>query len=125
MGFLSGFFAENRDMDQQEFIIGVQEEVKEFALASLQAQASSYNRLQVKKKEARIRNESWSYALLPVWTITYKDKARGTIYYFALNGQTGKVCGRLPVDNKKLAMLFLSIFLPLCLMFLIGGYFLG
>lgn len=125
MGYLSGFFAENRDMEQQEFITGIQAEVREFALGSLQAQAGSYNRLQIKKKEAMIRDERWSYALLPVWTITYNDKAGGNIYYFALNGQTGKICGNVPVDNKKLAVLFLSIFLPLCIILLIGGYFLG
>lgn len=125
MGYLSGFFAENRDMDSQEFVSGIQAEVKNFALGNLQAQAGAYNRLQIKKKEAVITDERWSYALLPVWTITYNDKARGNIYYFALNGQTGKICGRLPVDNKKLFILFLSIFLPLCILLLTGGYFLG
>ena len=60
-----------------------------------------------------------------MWTLTYNDKARGKIYYFALNGQTGKVWGELPVDNKKLAVLFLGVVLPLLILFLTGGYFLG
>ena len=54
--------------------------------------------------------------------VRFRDN--GKIYYFALNGQTGKICGQLPVDPKKLALLFLSIFLPLCILFLIGGYLL-
>ena len=98
--------------------------IETFALQSLQSQAGSYNSLQIRRKDAQFREEEWSYALLPVWTLTYNDKARGKIYYFALNGQTGKVCGQLPVDNRKLARLFLSIFLPLCILFLIGGYLL-
>lgn len=124
MGYLSGFQAENRDMEKDQFAIDVQTEVKNFALQSLQSQAGSYNSMQIRQKDARIMDERWSYALLPVWTLTYNDKDRGKIYYFALNGQTGKVCGRLPVDNRKLAALFLSVFLPLFVLFLIGGYLL-
>lgn len=124
MGYLSGFMAENRDMEKDQFVTDVKTEVKTFALQSLQSQAGSYNSLQIRRKDAQFREEEWSYALLPVWTLTYNDKARGKIYYFALNGQTGKVCGQLPVDNRKLARLFLSIFLPLCILFLIGGYLL-
>lgn len=124
MGYLSGFLAENRDMEKEQFAVDVKTEVREFALQSIQAQAGSYNSMDIKRREAEITDEQWSYALLPVWTLTYNDKTRGKIYYFALNGQTGKVCGQLPVDNKKLALLFLSIFMPLFILFLIGGYML-
>ena len=124
MGFLSGFLAENRDMEKEQFVVDVQTEVREFALQSLQSQAGNYDSMNIRQREAKLMGEVWSYALLPVWTLTYNDKARGKIYYFALNGQTGKICGQLPVDPKKLALLFLSIFLPLCILFLIGGYLL-
>lgn len=124
MGYLSGFLAENRDMEKEQFVVDVKTEVREFALQSIQAQAGSYNSMDIKRREAEITDEQWSYALLPVWTLTYNDKTRGKIYYFALNGQTGKVCGQLPVDSKKLALLFLSIFMPLFILFLIGGYML-
>ena len=124
MGYLSGFLAENRDMEKQQFVQEVQSEVREFALSNLQAQVGDYSSVQIQQKNVTVSGEEWSYALLPVWTLTYNDKARGKIYYFALNGQTGKVCGELPVDNKKLIILFLSVFLPLFVLLLIGGYFL-
>ena len=124
MGFLSGFLAENRDMEKEQFVVDVQTEVREFALQSLQSQAGNYDSMNIRQREAKLMDEVWSYALLPVWTLTYNDKARGQIFFFALNGQTGKICGQLPVDPKKLALLFLSIFLPLCILFLIGGYLL-
>lgn len=41
-----------------------------------------------------------------------------------MNGQTRKVCGVLPLDKGRMAMLFLGIFLPLFLLLLMGGYFL-
>lgn len=125
LGYLSGFLAENRDMEKEQFVTEVQAEVRQFALENLQSQGGSYSSMQIRRREANIREEKWSCALLPVWTLTYNDKARGKIYYFALNGQTGKVCGKLPVDGKKLAMLFLSVFLPMVIILLTGGYFIG
>ena len=42
--------------------------------------------------------------------MTYPDPKNGQMYYFAMNGENGKVCGVLPVDSKKLVRLFLTIF---------------
>ncbi len=50
-------------------------------------------------------SEEWNYALLPIWTITYRGN-KGKIYSFALNGQNGASCGELPVSGKKLFGLF-------------------
>ena len=125
MGYLSGFVAENRDMEKDGFVNEVKEEVRQFALSSLSSQTGNYSSVQVRKNQADITEETWAAALLPVWTVTYNDKARGKIYYFALNGQTGKIWGELPVDNKKLAVLFLSIFVPVCVILLFLGYWIG
>ncbi len=122
MGYLSGFMAENRDMEKDSFVKEVKDEVRQFALSNLKNQVSNYTSLQIRKNEAELTGEVWANALLPVWTVTYNDKARGKIYYFALNGQTGKIWGELPVDNKKLAVLFLSIFIPVFIILLFIGY---
>ena len=125
MGYLSGFMAENRDMEKDSFVNEVKEEVRQFALSSLSSQTGNYSSVQIRKNQADITGETWATALLPVWTVTYNDKARGKIYYFALNGQTGKIWGELPVDQKKLAVLFLSIFIPVCVILLFLGYWIG
>ncbi len=125
MGYLSGFLAENRDMDQQQFRQEVEDEVKEYAQQSLRDGISGYNSLQIRSQQSSISNASWTYALLPVWTLTYKDKRDGKIYYFACNGQTGKVCGQLPIDNGRLRGLFLKLFVPVAAVLLAVGYFLG
>ena len=52
------------------------------------------------------------------------ERKTGKIYYFACNGQSGKVCGQLPVDSRKLWILFAQIFLPLLAILLAAGYFL-
>ena len=41
-----------------------------------------------------------------------------------MNGQTGKICGKLPVAKGKLVKLFLEIFVPVAAILMIGGWFL-
>lgn len=120
-GFLSGFVAENRNMKPQDFEAEIEQEVKKFALDKLRGQVSGYGSIAVKSAQANIRSHEWKYALMPVWTITYNDKKDNKHYYFAINGQTGSTCGELPVDNKGLRTLFLCIFLPIMIVFIIGG----
>ena len=124
MGFLSGFVAEKRDMEQQDFSAEVEREVRDFAAGSLKSSVGGYSSLSVRKQETDVRDPRWEYALLPVWTLTYKDRKTGKIYYFACNGQSGKVCGVLPVDSGKLRLLFAEIFLPLLAVLLTVGWFL-
>lgn len=124
MGYLSGFQAENRDMERQEFAGEVEEEIREFARGSLKSGIGAYDSVKIQAQDIQIRNPEWKYALMPVWTLTYKDTKKDKVYYFACNGQTGKVCGELPVDNGRLLMLFASIFIPLFVILLIVGYFL-
>lgn len=124
MGYLSGFMAENRDMDKEQFISQVETEIQDFAGTTLRSQISGYDAVNIRHKEMKISDAKWKYTLLPVWTLTYKDQRTDKIYYFACNGQTGKVCGELPVDSRRLARLFASIFTPVFLALLLVGYFL-
>lgn len=121
--YLSGFLAENRDMDIQEFAVPVKNEVRQFAEGSLKNQINGYTSVNVRSCRIDLDKEEWKCALMPVWTLTYRDDARQKIYYFACNGQTGKICGELPVDKGKLALFFAGIFFPMLLVLLIAGYF--
>lgn len=125
MEYLSGFMAENRDMEQSQFADEVETEVRSFAEQSLRGSISGYHSVQVRSSDMRLVMPEWKYALLPVWILTYKEQKTGKLYYFACNGQTGKVCGELPVDMGRLGQLFVSIFLPLVAVLLAVGYFLG
>ncbi len=124
MEYLSGFLAEKRDMEQDRFVAALEEEIRQFAESSIREGFSRYDSVQIRSKEMRIGNPKWKYALMPVWTLTYRDNRTGKVYYFACNGQTGKICGELPVDSRRLARLFLSVFAPLFAVLLVVGYFL-
>ena len=53
-------------------------------------------------------------------TYKYKD----TVYYFAMNGQSGKTCGKLPVDKLKLSLVAGLISAAVFAVSMLGGYFL-
>ncbi|MBS6642618.1 MAG: TFIIB-type zinc ribbon-containing protein [Clostridiaceae bacterium] len=122
-GYLSGFIAENRDMNSQEFAADVAAEVRQYAQNSIKNQVQGYDSLNVKACRIDMDDELWKYALMPVWTLTYRDQIKNKIYYFACNGQTGKICGELPVDKGKLAVLFAKVFFPVLAVLLAAGYF--
>ena len=124
MAYLSGFLAEKRDMEKGQFEEEIKEEVCRFAGDSLRSEISGYDSVQVHSENMQIKSPQWRYVLMPVWTLTYVDRKTDKVYYFACNGQTGKVCGELPVDSRRLLGLFLSVFVPVFAILLAVGWFL-
>lgn len=122
MSYLSGFFAEKRDLGKEDFDAEVKDEVMRYAIDQLHASAPDYRDLSITSNNTKLVNEKWEYALMPVWTLTYNDN--GKIYYFSINGETGKTVGELPVDKGKLLRTFLIIFIPFALILLAVFYFL-
>lgn len=124
MGYLSGFMAENRDINQEELQQEVQSEIRQLAERKLRESVTGYTRTNLGSGETVIQGQMWHYVLLPVWTLTFRGAQSGQIYYFAMNGQTGKICGRLPVSGKRLFLLAAAVFTPVLIMLLTGGYLL-
>ena len=106
MSYLSGFFAEKRNIEKSEISVGVNEKIKNFSARKL-LDSVEYANADIKDSNIIIGDVSWKYNLLPVWVLNYKHKDKNYIY--ALNGQTGKVYGELPVSFKKLGVLFAGI----------------
>lgn len=124
MSYLSGFMAEKRDIEKQELAAQTEDQVRELAATALRDSAGEYSSLTMHRQRTDIRDAKWEQGLLPVWTLTYRSPADGQLYYFALNGQTGKACGKVPVDRRKLLLLFLTVFFPLLaavLLLITGG----
>ncbi len=121
MGYLSGFMAERRDIEQAEVRNKMQCEMRESAEQLMRETISGHGSVNVRSSNFRPKKELWSYVLLPVWTITYRGRD-GKIYYYSMNGQTGKVCGELPVDRRKLTLTSVIAALVVLIVGLIGGY---
>ena len=99
--YLSGFLAERRDLDADSIREDVEREVRSY-VEPLLADDLHYDSYDV-DASARLENSATRYVLLPTWVITYPDR-RDPLhpYYYAMNGCTGEVCGKLPIDRKKL-----------------------
>ncbi len=124
MSFLSGFQAEKRDIEKEELSPALQQEIGEYSSALIRQQISGYDSVSLKNPNCRIKKVDWSYALLPVWVLTYRDKARDKLYHYAVNGQTGKVCGEAPIDKRKLNLATLGVGLVSFLIMLLIGWWL-
>ena len=83
-----------------------------------------YNSTIVKENVNNINLKETKYVLLPVFVLNIKYKEK--IYHFAMNGQTGKLVGEIPVDKKKLILLIIITFIISTLLilgiFLLQGY---
>ena len=101
MSYLSGFQAETKDLGPDDFKDEVEQEVRDYAVSRLQESVSGYSDLTITSDNTRLVDPTWKYAMMPVWTLTYKEPGTGKIYYFSVNGQTGKPIGELPVDEGK------------------------
>jgi len=122
MGYLSGFMAEKRDIEKESIKQQVQAEAKKYADIMMRDTINGYNAVSVENAKIKFNKENWQYCLLPVWTITYKG-TDGKIYYYSMNGQTGEVCGELPVDHKKAAFVSGVVSAVILILGLLGGYF--
>ncbi len=122
-GYLSGFYAEKRDVEQKE----VEQEMIEEAYRSgeklLLEEVSGYDSVQVQHRNLRAKKTVYDYMLLPVWTITYRG-SDNEMYYYSMNGQTGKVSGRLPLDMPKLIRVSLLAAVVAFIFGFVGGYLL-
>lgn len=121
MGYLSGFQAEKRDMEKEDLRESIGQEVRNYGSQMIHGSIREYTSVQTRTENVTIEKEDWKYLLLPVWVLTYQgpDKKR---YYYAMNGQTGKISGVLPLDKKRVAVLFLAVFFAVFLILLTGGY---
>lgn len=120
MSYLSGFLAEKRNVETTDIAEKVEQQVKKYSTRIFEDSVGGYNFLSNKNISAEIISSKWEYILLPVWVLTYVSN--GKTYYYALNGQTGKAVGELPVSKIKAALYFIIIFSAVFLLiYAIGG----
>ncbi len=107
--YLAGYLADKYDVDIDTSIPRANERVKQSVVAALgrNVRSEGYSAVHPKNSQVDIANGSYAYALYPVWILN--TTWNGKKYTFAMNGQTGKFVGDLPLDKgafwKKVGML--------------------
>lgn len=118
MSYLSGYFAEKRNVEFADIETAVKQKIFQFSEEKLEKSIDVPN-VTVNNRSINMGGLEYKYNLLPVWVLNYKHKDKNYIY--ALNGQTGKVYGELPVCFKKLIALFAGVAAGASLLLSIAG----
>ncbi len=123
MAYLSGFLAEKRNTERTDCQSDVDNELKVYAEKIYKSTIKGYDNVKVDSCNVKTLKESWDYAMLPVWMMTFNYEGKNFLY--AMNGQTGKNYGELPVSKGKLAAFGAAMFIVLMAICILGGYFLS
>lgn len=97
--YLSGYFADKYDVGKDESILRANERIKQSTADTLRSTVHGYTTVIPTDNNVNMSGGSAKYALYPVWLLN--TTFNGENYTFAMNGQTGKFVGDLPVDKGK------------------------
>ena len=121
MSYLSGFKAEKREVGKEDIADLIGERMDQYARRLLEDTMAGYQAVSMENYSDNTLGQQWRYTLLPVWITTYQYK--GQILPFAINGQTGKTYGKLPVSGGKLALWSAIVALLVFVVAVLGGMF--
>ena len=107
MAYLPGFLADRYDVGKKEAFEFAKVRMENSAKMAMQHYVRGYDTAVPVKSEVNVEPSETRYALLPVWLL--HTKYRGKDYMFAINGQTGKLAGNLPISWGKLLAMFAGI----------------
>lgn len=97
--YLSGYFADRYDVSVDESIERANERIRESAAEAMRSTVDGgYSSITTESSQINVDNGSYRYALYPVWILN--TSWNGEKFTFAVNGQTGKIVGNLPLDKS-------------------------
>ncbi|GBU20510.1 hypothetical protein R80B4_00388 [Fibrobacteres bacterium R8-0-B4] len=97
--YLAGYTAEKYDVDAKNSRSRAVNRMETTVEKLFRKTVRGYNTVKVIFSDINVTKGTMSYTLLPVWTVSTKYNEDD--YLFMMNGQTGKMVGRLPVDEGK------------------------
>lgn len=106
--YLPGFLADKYDVTVEESSARADERAETATKMCIRGSVLGYTRMVEVSCDVQLHRGEVKYALLPVWLLTTKWK--GENYLFAMNGQTGKFVGNLPVDKGKKRLTFAAVY---------------
>lgn len=97
--YLAGYFADKYDVTSAESIDRANQRVRQSTELAFRQTLNQYTYVEKEAGNIKLENGTAKYALYPVWILntTWKDEK----FVFAMNGQTGKFVGDLPMDMNE------------------------
>lgn len=99
MPYLSGMQAESWDVDAAQCSQRFRQRAQQAAEMALRQQVSGYSSIMTDRLDCRFHGQETLYVMLPVWVMNVMHG--GKRYTYAMNGQTGKTVGKLPISAKR------------------------
>lgn len=96
--YLSGFLADKYDVTAEQSKERANQRIRQSTEDAFAATVQGYTTVTPQSTNISLQNGRARYALYPVWLLT--TKWNGQTFTFAVNGQTGKTAGDLPMDKK-------------------------
>lgn len=95
--YLAGYLADKYDVDSEQSVMRANDRIRRSTEDAFAATVGGYTTLVPVSRHVQLQNGVAKYALYPVWLLT--TSWNGKRYSFAMNGQTGKFVGDLPMDK--------------------------
>ena len=121
--YLPGFLADKFDVTVEQCRQRADQRCAGTLSATLRDTVTGYHTCTLIHESVSLKRGKVHYALMPVWMLNTKWK--GKDFLFAMNGQTGKLVGDLPVSWGRFWGLFAAIATPLSVLGSLLAVFLG
>ena len=105
--YLTGYLADKYDVSAENGEDRIRQRVEQSVQDQVQSSLLGYATVIPTSRQIQIHHSKAKYVLLPVWMLN--TRYNGKIYTFAMNGQTGKMTGSLPICRKRSAAWFAGI----------------
>ena len=109
--YLPGYLADKYDVEESACSLRANERVRASTRDAFSSTVTGYTSFDTETERITINKGPVKYALFPVWMLNTKWKNKD--FLFAMNGQTGRLIGDLPVDPGKFFLWFVCIAVPL------------
>lgn len=116
--YLAGYLADKYDVSAKESEERANRRVKRSVEELFCETVKGYATISKDKSAVQLHGGEAKYALYPVWLLN--TTWNGKKYVFAMNGQTGKFVGNLPVDKVAVARWMIGL-TAVCSIFTYGG----
>ncbi len=103
-GFLPGFFADIHDVSAEDSFARAHKRCARTCIEAFRGTVEGYDTETLSEAHIKLESGTVFYGLLPVYLLN--TLYEGQKYTFAVNGQTGKIVGNLPVSRSKAVALF-------------------
>lgn len=108
--FLRGFTSEKRDVNIDDLRTLVGNRGQDIAKHASNVAGTNYDRgIRYDEAKVDVHGQRWNSVFLPVWVYSYFQKDANITHYVAVNGQTNKIMGSVPIHMPKLILMSILV----------------